>query len=51
MLRRGQRGVSDEEIVLVEADNWLANPKKEQRSVWFIGMGKFEVALLIDLST
>ena len=32
----------------MKADNWLASPKKERRSVRFVGVGKFEMALMID---
>ena len=51
MLRRDRRGECNEEIVLVEADNWLTNPKKDRRSVQLVGVGKLEMASVIDLST
>ena len=52
VLTRGLRGVINGETVLVVADNWLANPKKDLRShVRLVGFGKFEIASVIDLST
>ena len=49
--QEGRRGASNEEIVLVEADNWLTNPKKDHSSVRLVGAGKLEIASVIDLST
>ena len=51
LLRRGLSGASREEIVLMEADSWFANPKKERRSVGLFGVGKLEMASVMDLST
>ena len=51
VLRRGRSGISKEETVLVEVDNWFTNPKKDRRSVRLVGVGKFEIASVIDLST
>ena len=37
--------------MLAEADNWLANSKKDLRSVRLVGVGKFEMASVMDQST
>ena len=48
LLRRGLSGASREEIVLVEADSWFANPKKERR---LFGVKKLVMVSVMDLST
>lgn len=34
----------------VLAESWFANPKKERRSVRLVGVGKLEMAAVIDWS-
>ena len=51
VLRRDWSGVSRDEIVFAEADNWLASSKKDLRSVRLVGVGKFEMVSVMDQST
>ena len=51
VLRSDRSGVSKEETVLVEADNSLASPNKDHRSVRLAGVGKCDMASVMVLST
>jgi len=50
-LSRGRRGANSPVMMDVFTDSWLTRPKKARRSVQFVGVGKFEIASVMDLST
>ena len=51
VLRSGRSGANDVAIELVHPDSWFAKPKKEHKSVWFVGVGNSEIASVIVWST
>ena len=50
VLSSGRIGASRLASVAVHAESWFARPKKARRSVRFAGVGKLEIASVIDLS-
>ena len=48
VLRRGRSGASRPATVSVHADSWLANPKKERRSVQLLGVGNLVVTSVMN---
>ena len=50
VLSSGRKGANRLARVAVLADSWLARPKNARRSVRLAGVGKLEIASVIDLS-
>ena len=51
VLSSGRKGAIRSARVAVLAESWLARPQKARRSVRLAGVGKLEIASVIDLST
>ena len=49
VLRRGRSGANRLATASVLLDSWLANPKKERRSVQLLGVGNWSIALVIHV--
>jgi len=47
ILRSGHSGATDVANELVHPDSWFAKPKKEHKSVRFVGVGNTEIASVI----
>ena len=50
VLSKGRSGASRPARVAVLAESWFARPKKERRSVRFVGVGNSDIASVIDWS-
>ena len=48
VLRRGRSGASRPATVSVHANSWLANPKKERRSVRLLCIGNLAITSVMD---
>ena len=51
VLNSGRSGSNSSAILSVLVDSWLANPKKDRRSVRVAGVGNFMIASVISVST
>ena len=50
VLSSGRSGASSPATDAVLAESWLTRPKKDRRSVRLVGVGKLDIASVIDLS-